>query len=115
VSLPRENGLFRKFAAAFTPVLQANTVARGCEAGKSGAPVLLALNGFQTINLTVDLAAAPGKFNGGHDGVMVSPEEAIAKTKQRPDSGLDCIPDPLVHAVAIAVSQRLAEAAGERK
>ena len=43
---------------------------------------------------------------------MISPE-AIRKTNQRPDSGLRGIADPIVHAVAIAALQCLAEITGE--
>jgi hypothetical protein len=71
------------------------------------------LDGFQTIDLALDLSAAPGRLNGRQDCFVISPK-AIRKTNQRSDSGSRGIANPLVHAVAIAGLQSLAEVTGKR-
>jgi hypothetical protein len=115
LSLPRDNGLFRTFGAAYGGLganARQNRQNSSAEQGEPGTSVHLAFNGLQTIDLPLDLAAAPFGFRRGDDGAEVA-AESPGESDQRPDSALGRMSDPLPHAFSLTLLERISELDGQ--
>src|ERR1700751_5052371 len=75
---------------------------------EAGSPVHLALDGFESIDLTFNLAIAPRSFYGRNDGAEILLQTG-GETYQRADTGLGRCPNPMQHAIGIFVGDSLAK------
>ena len=77
---------------------------------ESGAAIHLALDSLESVDVTFDLAVAPGSFDGGNDHRCLS--SSRRRIEPEAHTGLSCHPYPMQHAVTIFARDRLMELHG---